>query len=73
MTSAYGFFGGVWNCHMEQQVDVMSIQQAGMSVQQVGILQVESQVPMLMQIEQQFTVPPSIGQVPQQVSQQLQQ
>jgi hypothetical protein len=28
---------------------------------------------MLMQIEQQFTVPPSIGQVPQQVSQQLQQ
>jgi hypothetical protein len=38
MTSGYGFFGGVWNCQMQQQVDVMSIQQAGMSLQQVGIL-----------------------------------
>jgi predicted nucleotide-binding protein len=60
MTSAYGFFGGVWNRQMQQQVAVMSIQQAGISLQQVGILQVESQVPMLMQIQQQFTVPQAL-------------
>ncbi len=36
ITSAYGSFGGVWNHQMQQQVDVMSIPQAGMSFSNWG-------------------------------------